>query len=307
MPALLTHTYFGEDVLRCLGNAVPVAEARRVFLLGNQGPDPFFYALRTPRLVRIKEFGSLMHAEKAAESLEAFRCCALGAVEPERDLLMAYLMGFACHFTLDSVMHPFVYAQQYAVCDAGIEGLDRRDGSTVHGQIEADLDMMMLYRRRGEGIRAHDYTGEVLRASGAALKLLDAAYEALAHEVYGVELPPAAFSRGVRDMRLTIAVLYSRRGIKRRLLGTVERLFRRHSFAQAMSPRNDVGVTCDFDNRERQMWRHPFADETSCADFDELYAQALTEALENIAVLLGGGPAAEVTGGLNFEGKALRP
>ncbi|MDR0350507.1 MAG: hypothetical protein LBH64_03025 [Coriobacteriales bacterium] len=302
MPALLTHNYFGEDVLRCLGNAVPVAEARRVFLLGNQGPDPFFYALRTPRLVQLKEFGSLMHAEKAAETLEAFRRYAFAAPEPRRSLLTAYLLGFVCHFTLDSVMHPFVYAQQHAVCDAGIEGLDRRDGSIVHGQIEADLDMMMLCRRRGEGIRAHDYTGEVLRAGSGALKLLDATYETLAREVYTIDLPPTAFSRGVRDMRLTIALLYSRRGIKRRVVGAIERLFRRHSLVQAMSPCVDIGVTCDFDNRERAEWKHPFADESSCADFDELYTRALGRALDNIAALLEGSPAAVVTGGLDFEG-----
>jgi hypothetical protein len=303
MPAVLTHDYFGEDVLCRVGNAAPIAEARRVFLLGNQGPDPFFYALRTPHLIQIKEFGSLMHQEKAAESLEAFRRYAFGATEPERSLLTAYLLGFACHFTLDSVMHPFVYAQQYALCDAGVEGLDRRDGSIVHGQIETDLDMMMLRRRRGMGIREHDYTGEILRASSTTLSLLDAVYGELAREVYGVKLPPTAFSRGVRDMRLTIAALYSRRGIKRGLLGSVERLFRRHSLAQAMSPRNDVGVTCDFDNRERAVWEHPFADEISCADFDELYTRALGMALENIAGLLEDKPAAGITGGLDFEGK----
>jgi hypothetical protein len=243
-----------------------------------------------------------MHHEKADEALEAFRRLAISMPEPERSLLLAYLFGFVCHFTLDSIMHPFVYAQQYALCDAGVEGLDRRDGSIVHGQIEADLDMMLLCQQRGEGIRGHDYTREILRVDEDTLWLLDAAYEALAHEVYATDLPAGAFSQGVRDMRLTIAFLYSPRGIKRRLIGATERLFRRHSFAQAMSPRNNVGTTCDFDNHEQGVWRNPFTDEVSRASFDELYAQALDAALENIAVLLDGKPAATVTRGLDFEG-----
>jgi hypothetical protein len=325
VPALLTHHYFGEDVLRHIsdddasvcndvnGFSISVrtlfdrtentsASLREVFLLGNQGPDPFFYTLRTARLVRIKKFGSLMHHEKANEALEAFRRLALSMPEPERNLLLAYLLGFVCHFTLDSIMHPFVYAQQYAFCDAGVEGLDRRDGSIVHGQIEADLDMMLLRRHCGKGIRSYDYTRDILKADEDALRLLDAAYEALAHEVYTTNLPAGSFSQGVHDMRLTIAFLYSPRGIKRKVIGRIERLLRRHSFAQAMSPRNDVGMTCDFDNHEQNAWRNPFTDELSCAGFDELYAEALDAALVNISALLSGNPPATITRGLDFEG-----
>jgi hypothetical protein len=311
VPALLTHHYFGEDVLRrisdddafvCDDDIFSSLSLREIFLLGNQGPDPFFYALRTASLIRIKKFGSLMHHEKTDRALETFRRLAVSMSEPERNLLLAYLLGFICHFTLDSVMHPFVYAQQYAFCDAGVKGLDRRDGSIVHGQIEADLDMMMLRRRHGEGIRSYDYTREILKADEDALRLLDAAYGALAHEVYATDLSANSFSQGVRDMRLTIAFLYSPRGIKRRFIGGIERLLRRHSFAQAMSPRNDVGMTCDFDNHEQNAWENPFTGEVSRADFDELYAKALDEALANISALLSGESAIAVTKGFDFEG-----
>ncbi|MDR1082687.1 MAG: hypothetical protein LBL27_02320 [Coriobacteriales bacterium] len=309
MPALLTHNYFGEDVLeRCpwLDSTFDTPELREVFLLGNQGPDPFFYTLLSRHIVKNKKFGSLMHREKVAETIEAFRRLANSCPDYSGCVLRAYLLGFICHFTLDSIMHPFVYAQQYALCDAGARGLDRRDGSTVHGQIEATLDMMLLRRRRGRGIREYDYTRDVLKVDEDALLLLDAAYEALAHEVYAIDLPAGSFSRGVHDMRLTIRLLYSPRGIKRWLIGRVERLFRRHSFAQAMSPRNDVGVSCDFDNREQNVWKHPFVEDftdgLSWASFDELYAEALDAAPNNITALLDKKPALTITNTLNFQG-----
>jgi hypothetical protein len=312
MPALLTHNFFGTDVWayvakRCPGLSATEGssaawELQRAFLLGNQGPDPFFYALRTPHLMTNKKFGSLMHHEGVSETIEAFRRIALSRQDFEGSLLLAYLLGFVCHFTLDSVAHPFVYAQQYAVCDAGVKGLDRRDGSTVHGQIESDLDMMLLYRRRGVSIREYNYTRAVLKAKDSTLRLLDAAYQALAHEVYAVDLTASAFSRAVRDMRLTIAVLYSPRGIKRQLIGRVERLFSRHSFAQAMSPRADVGETCDFDNHERNEWVNPFTSECSHESFDELCARAHDAALINIDALMDGKPALDITKGRDFEG-----
>ena len=48
-----------------------------------------------------------------------------------------YLLGFLCHYLLDSTVHPLVYANQYALCDAGIDGLSREDGSEVHAVIES--------------------------------------------------------------------------------------------------------------------------------------------------------------------------
>ncbi|MDR0347382.1 MAG: zinc dependent phospholipase C family protein [Coriobacteriales bacterium] len=314
MPALLTHNYFGTDVLARLGEELFPAhddkafaeELRRIFLLGNQGPDPFFFALRTPHLVASKRFGSRMHRERNGETIEALRRLVACLSEPTGSLLTAYLFGFLCHFTLDSTVHPFVYAQQHALCDAGVKGLDRRDGSIVHGQIEADLDMMMLFQRRGVSIRSYDYTRSVLKLSDKSLALLDVMYQALAHEVYAADLPHDAFSRGVKDMRLTISVLYSPRGIKRRVFGNLERLFRRHSLAQAMSPRADVGTTCDFDNHACDAWINPFTDAVSHASFAELYAEALEAACANIVALRDGEPVATITRGLDFEGAVAR-
>lgn len=314
MPALLTHECFGNDVWNRVGDSLfpptddeaHIRELRRAFLLGNQGPDPFFFALRTPRLVASKRFGSLMHHEKVDETIEAFRRLVDYCPEPSGSLLLAYVLGFLCHFTLDSTVHPFVYAQQYAICDAGVEGLDRRDGSIVHGQIEADLDMMTLRQWRDTDIRAYNYTRDVLRASDETLAFLDVTYQALAHEVYAVDLANNAFSRGVEDMRLTVRFLYSPRGVKRRLVGALERLFRRHSLAQALSPRADARAGSDFDNHERQAWTNPFTGAVSPASFNDLYAEALEAALANITALMDGGPVTSITGGLDFEGAPVR-
>ena len=312
MPALLTHDFFGQDMLdRITGDFFSrdndeqlSTELRRAFLLGNQGPDPLFYAQLTPAFAKVKQFGTLMHAEKAAETLAAFRRIALCAAEPNQSLLLAYLLGFLCHYSLDSSLHPFVYAQQYAICDAGAKGLDRRDGQVVHGQIEADLDAMMLARRSDSGPprRKPKYPQQVLLASDETLGLLDQAYQAMAHEVYAQDLPEQSFVRGVKDMRLTVSLMYSPRGIKRSVVGGLERLGRRHSLVQAMSPRFSVGISCDFDNRQHAEWVNPFTKAVSTADFDQLYAQAIELALRNITLLMAQESTYKITKGLNFEG-----
>lgn len=310
MPALLTHNYFGQDVMPHLDGAFfhrpddegASTELRNAFLLGNQGPDPLFFVLLSSHMKVSKEFGSLMHHAKISETIEAFRDLAFAQEEPQRSLLLAYVLGFVCHFTLDSILHPFVYAQQNAFCDAGIEGLDCSDGPVVHGQIEADLDAMFLCQRDGLDVRRHDYTKNVLRANESTLTLLDSAYRRVAKDVYGIELPVGLFARGVKDYRLTIKVLYSPRGSKRSLLGAIERLVRRHSLLQAITLRADVGETCAFDNHEQREWTDPFTDLSSTASFADLYHRALTAARENTALLIQGDAALKLTKGLDFEG-----
>ena len=74
MPAIITHDTFGREVYGTLyefiGGTRDEADA---FLLGNQGPDPLFYAVVNPRLASAHHLGSIMHNQKPSELLAAFR------------------------------------------------------------------------------------------------------------------------------------------------------------------------------------------------------------------------------------------
>jgi len=313
MPALITHDYFGRDVHARLTDSTLFFQvddslkkaAFELFLIGCQGPDPFFFVQMTPTFKLCKQFGSLMHIEKVEEAIESLRRIALSLPVPKQQLVAAYLSGFLCHYTLDSIMHPFVYAHQTAICNAGVKGLDSSDGRAVHAQIEADLDMMLLHQRKGVGLREYNYTQDVLRADDEGLALINNAYLAMAHEVYALDLPSNAFLQGVKDMRLTIRAFYSPRGIKRSFLGKFERIFARHSFVQALSPRFDVGTTCDYDNREHAEWIDPFFGVAHTTSFSDLFEAAVERAVRNIEALWGGAPVQEITNGINFEGSNL--
>ncbi|MDR0499815.1 MAG: zinc dependent phospholipase C family protein [Coriobacteriales bacterium] len=127
-------------------------EERNAFILGNQGPDPLFFALRTPQLVKYKKFGQNLHKYKISDSIafakEYIQSCKMQGNIKEAAVLDAYVQGYLCHYVLDSIVHPFVYAQQYALCAAGVPGLDIRDGQVVHARIESDLDVWMLNKRQ---------------------------------------------------------------------------------------------------------------------------------------------------------------
>ena len=66
MPALITHRLFGEESMNLLpAGIVSTEDERLAFLLGNQGPDPFFFRMRTPETRSCTEFGRRMQKNQA--------------------------------------------------------------------------------------------------------------------------------------------------------------------------------------------------------------------------------------------------
>ncbi|RDB61955.1 peptidase [Gordonibacter sp. 28C] len=310
MPALITHDFFGQDVydrlFRNIGGTRDEAEA---FLLGNQGPDPLFYAVADPRLREHNRLGNIMHAEKPSELIKAFKD-SLGILdEDELPVGRAYALGFLCHYTLDSTMHPLVFFHEYRLCDAGEPGLSRDDGHEVHAVIESELDELVLFEKRGETVATFQPWREILQASDFALGVISKMYSYVALTVYGRIIPPSMFAQSVRSFRRVQRLFYSKTGAKRAAIGRVEQLVRPFSFYQSMSHRPLELTESAYDNRAHETWENPYTGETSTVGFWDLFDEALEKALANIAAFdrddfdLEG--ARVLTGELDFSGRPV--
>lgn len=135
MPTTYTHDAFGRETYQKLPEEVKniIRKYKKLYLIGLHGPDIFFY-YRPYKMKRnmVAESGHAMHREKARVFFEeAAKTCR----ETNSQALLAYLMGFVCHFILDSTCHPFVseFEASYGLSHTEIETeLDRyfmeRDG-----------------------------------------------------------------------------------------------------------------------------------------------------------------------------------
>ena len=75
-----------------------------------------------------------MHGEPAAKLMERGRMLVREAeTKDERDEMIAYRMGVACHFCLDNRVHAYVNAEE------------KRTGIT-HAEIETELERRLLER-----------------------------------------------------------------------------------------------------------------------------------------------------------------
>ncbi|HIU77681.1 MAG TPA: zinc dependent phospholipase C family protein [Candidatus Pelethocola excrementipullorum] len=129
MPAIYTHDRFGKDVYHRLPKELKkvVRKDKKLYLIGLQGPDIFFYyhPLSTNPIV------SKAHQMHERNVDEFFRKCRGLYQKKQESGMIAYLLGFACHFLLDSTCHPY------------INGYSERSGVS-HAVQEAELDRVFL-------------------------------------------------------------------------------------------------------------------------------------------------------------------
>ena len=306
MPAIMTHYQFGISTLAKRGaGSFPTRAERDAFLLGNQGPDPFFFVVRTPSFRDIGSFGRFLHNEHVDASIEAMIACAQSAKGIERLVLDAYISGYLCHFSLDSATHPYVISLTHALCAAGVPGLDERDDRYVHSQIESDIDAYMLWRHLGKTVADLSITRYALQGNNKLLGYVDGLFFPMISELYDLSLPGNLYTRGIHDMRMAYNIIQSPSGRKRVLIGMLERALpkRRHSFLQALSHRNDVYDDGAIINLEREPWMDIFTGEQRVESFIDLFDAASDAAVVRINAFLDGqADTHTLTGGKDFSG-----
>ena len=190
MPALYAHFLFGLEVKELLPpeTAKVVEDHTKEYLLGLQGPDFLFYY---HPLRRSQVTGRKIHRAPAYGFLEH----AASVLREENDEgRLAYILGFICHFTLDSGCHPIVY------------GSMEQDGAT-HAAIEAEFDRLLMRLHRLDPDR---FSPRPLLPKGRA-----------ATECAAPFYPGAArgqLNRSLRLMRCCLSVLYTQKKPAKRLL-----------------------------------------------------------------------------------------
>lgn len=110
MPAMYAHDTFGPKAAAGLPASVkkPILQYPYMFRAGLQGPDIlFFYNPFTEHPVG--NIGRRLHKKTARSFFENAR--EIWRAGGQRPSQTAYLMGFLCHFMLDSACHPYIRRQ----------------------------------------------------------------------------------------------------------------------------------------------------------------------------------------------------
>ncbi|MDO5440403.1 MAG: zinc dependent phospholipase C family protein [Erysipelotrichaceae bacterium] len=135
MPTTYAHWRFGDKCIPTLPKELQeiIKNNRKIFNFGVHGPDIFFY-YNCLKHNDVNQYGTNLHDTPFNETLKNIKPCFKKCDDQEAAL--AYLLGFVCHFTLDSYCHGYI--------DRKAEVSKETDKPTTHGIIEAQFDKYLL-------------------------------------------------------------------------------------------------------------------------------------------------------------------
>ena len=142
MPAFYTHYRFGCDVLKQLPEDIrSICTAHRgLFDIGLHGPDIyFFYRPVLPN--KVNRIGYAAHKRSGRYFLQ--RAQKVIASAHDKDAARAYFYGLLCHFTLDSICHPYIHTamKEFNVTHAATPDA-KRSGNDVPTLPRTDANTM---------------------------------------------------------------------------------------------------------------------------------------------------------------------
>lgn len=304
MPALITHHLFGEESINRLpAGLIGTEDERLAFLLANQGPDPFFFRVRTPHVVECMSLAHAMHRCRISQQFTALRDGVAHLQQYDGHVGRAFALGMLSHYVLDRNAHPFVYAQQW-----GVQAVDpslKDAGSQVHAIIESDLDVLMLQRKRGGATTAEYPPKGELVTTARINKVAGTLMSYVARGVFDLVVDAPEYAGAVADMRLVYQLIEPAGAPTSQLIGRLEGAVRGHSLLASLAHRVTVEPPVRAGNLGHIEWENPFTRDISNESFPEVFDRALDDYEQAAAAFVEGAPMEEVTRRINYSGRPL--
>lgn len=218
MPTTFTHDLFGREVYRRVPGELKqlIREYGELYRIGQHGPDILFYYRILKN--RVNQYGTRMHNELAKPFFEKGM---ERAREEEDEALLVYLLGFACHFMLDSTCHPYIKTLT--------------DAKTVsHGKIEKEYDRALMLKEGKDPF--HFYPSECIVPSIASARTIHKAIPKISY--------PTIFA-SLRWMKyLTNLMVYDDGGKKQKLILPLLKLSGHEESIGDNFMREEADLTC---------------------------------------------------------------
>ncbi|MCL2216911.1 MAG: zinc dependent phospholipase C family protein [Defluviitaleaceae bacterium] len=281
MPGFLTHYIAGKALLQGLDPQVqkPLLAGERLYNLGTQGPDIFFYYFPGQLRKRSRGVGSQMHVSNLGLFLvEMARQARESGREIERDTIFSYTSGFLMHYALDAHTHPYVYAMTHNSASTGLRN------SADHRKFETAIDVAMLNLVSGQK-PAMLKQWELINADSRQMAIAASALSQAVREIYKRDVPPKVVHRAMRHMVHLTRLLQSSKGRRKRWMELVENLTVREPIFSSMVHMPDMADERDYLNTQKSPWIPPWQNDSFTDSFLERYNAAVEEGIELVELL----------------------
>ena len=165
MPTTYAHDLFGKMVYHRLDPEIQekIKIYQTTYQIGLHGPDILFY-VRPFHKNRFNQMAHRLHREEAAGFFERGRELYQKTGNEE---ILVYLLGFICHFMLDSTCHPYI--SEYM----------KKTGAR-HDEIETEFDRALMVRTGKDPF--HYQPGSVIRIEKNSVDAISEVMEGMSHK-----------------------------------------------------------------------------------------------------------------------------
>ena len=248
MPGFHTHYFFGQQIKN------KPKQYPKSYALGLQGPDIFFHTINAHLLYR-ENIGVLMHDNRTNDVFEALLKIRRHLKTTEAKVIAdSFIKGFMAHYTLDSIVHPYVYARtKHTQHD------DRKTYDFgIHVFLETDMDTAVLrhfMHMKPTEFKPWETIALSPKEKTVITFLLFHAIKEAFPEVHMHRFTVLAATRAMwRDEYL----MHDEKGRKKAIVRLLEDKFFGHAVVSSMIPNDDFRLYKDPCNLRHMTWKNPW-------------------------------------------------
>lgn len=271
MPACITHNLFAKNVLKALPER-PESLDETAYLWGAQGPDFLFCHRYMPWMKgeSLGAYGSKVHATTPSHTLNLMRDFLKTHSDPG---YRSYVMGFLCHYALDSTGHPYINArsEEWAPLNPN------QTPGTMHGEIESALDAIVLRRETGKLPSEVPLKNMFPKNPGVQRQIAEI-YQVVLKGLFDLDAQLKDLYQASQDAHTVFSCVTDRTGLKLKLMEKIES-GKPHAISSHIVPLTEK-ADVDYANIQHEPWT--VEGETRKEDFFELMELAQTKAVNFI-------------------------
>lgn len=250
MPSILTHYGFNKEVYN--SNNSFLKNNEDIYLLGAQGPDPFFFYGLVPFLNSkngkvTREYGSKLHKLDPKNAFEFF--FEYANKSKEKDILYSYILGAGLHYVLDRKVHPYVFYKTGFSDDKKMKRVYFVD----HTLFETNMDVLLMNDRYKEYKVKPSKSIETDKNKVLSVSEM---YERLASDVVKENLITSkSFYNAYKHMITIEKCLYSPHSVKKKIVGVILKNTPLNTMMHPKVVKDDIKI--DYLNLKNSAWNDP--------------------------------------------------
>ncbi len=292
MAGLFSHLIAGKSTYTMLNpeHKRIISENKEAYYLGTQGPDLFFYYFTRVFYKSTRPLGQKLHKEKVGKFLSELVYQTKHIKNPkQKDVAIAYLLGYMSHYVVDAYTHPYVYFNAGFSTNKTFKFSPLN--SMYHRIIEDNIDKVLLnyFYHNANELQEHIAEDAFIKQKSKHIKhyfkipkddisVISTLLKTAIHNSYDIYIDSSTINAAINQMLITLTILESSPTSRKKFIILEDHVTFSKMDGEKLRLFQEDNCKKDYFNFEHRTWSAPW-DLTieSQASFYDLLVDAINE------------------------------